>query len=334
LKKILLPGSHPVGLKITNMSTWVPSIHGWLHNRALIKNNKLVLNFLLNLTAIFFVLKFVKKKLSKSEIIFTTFCPFSFRAIQLLSLFDVKIYIRLTNTAERRGILSEKIQLDRFKQNKNIRIGYETEAIRNNLFEKEFLNIYDSKFPSQNQTDNNYLSTKPITISFLGYPTRNKGRSNILPIISQVAEVRPELKWIVQLGENDPIHDSLNKLNIDIQFVYGKISQELMIESLEKTSVLCLPYNPEAFKYNSSSMMYEAADYLVPVIAFSGSAFAYDIEQFGCGLTAVNQGDLIRYILELNIDSLNSLKLGCVRFNQHRNRSNLEFLRLLEGYEN
>lgn len=327
MKKILLPGTHPVAFDWSQISTWIPSAIGWLHNRAANRQNEKLLNLILNFIALFFVVQLTLRKQFRSELLFTTFCPFSYKAIRILDKLNLKIYLRLTNTTERRGYLSTKININKLNR-KNIRIGYETEAFKEILIERGLRNIFESKFPTQIQSSKTPNSALSLTVSFLGYPTKHKGKDHILNIIKQTSLKRPDLNWIVQLGEKDPLYDELVSLKVNIRLEQGKISSELMIDLLDSTSILCLPYDNNSYKLNSSAMMYEAADHLVPVITYSGSAFAYDVQRFKCGLTPINESVLIQNLVDLNPKSISDFKYGCNDFNESRINSNLIFLNL------
>ena len=108
----------------------------------------------------------------------------------------------------------------------------------------------------------------------------------------------------------------------------GKISQPRLEEALSVSSVICLPYNIEAFKFNSSAMMYNASDYLVPILTFEGSAFAKDVIEFSCGLALKDRLDLISVLNSINLATIQLWLSGCKSYNQFRNQTNLEFLEI------
>lgn len=89
----LTPGFNPVSFNLKKILTWLPGIHGKIHNFANKYNLKLILKALLFLNAAhFFIL--VKKKSQEFEeinIIFTTMCGFSFKALNLLESKKIKI---------------------------------------------------------------------------------------------------------------------------------------------------------------------------------------------------------------------------------------------------
>jgi hypothetical protein len=72
--------------------------------------------------------------------------------------------------------------------------------------------------------------------------------------------------------------------------------------------------------------MYQAADFLVPILTFSGSAFAEEVEQFGCGLVANSEEELISKLIKLDFELINTWIDGCIKYNDFRNKSNSIFL--------
>jgi len=335
LRRILLPGTHPCQLRITKINTWLSATLSKLHNIAVKYRIKFILSLLLYTTALYFNLLFkIRCKNDKISIIFTTTCPFALRAIYLMELFriEVDIHCRITNTAEVRGVLADVITLDIFKEKVkkfkyvNVFFGFETKALlnRNETNSRNFI----SKFPSEQKRLVKDVIGENFTISFLGFPTRNKGHNKIGSIIKKVGEKRPNYLWQVQLYQDDPLIQELNELNLSVKILEGKISSELMIDSLKNSTLICLPYDVDAFKYNSSAMMYESTDYLVPVITFCGSAFATDVDDFSCGVTVKDQDEMINMMINMDSSLLNDWTKGCSSYNSYRNKSNLIFLNL------
>ena len=337
LSRILLPGTHPCQLSIRKLNTWLPATLGKLNNTAAKYKIKFILFTLLYITALYFNILFkMRYKNDKISIIFTTTCPFSLKAICLMELFKIKVNIhcRITNTAEVRGILADVITLDAFKEKVkkfkyvNVFFGFETNTLLNKNKGEIDSRLFISKFPSEQKKIIKEVISENFTISFLGFPTKNKGHNMIGSIIKKVGEKRPNYVWQVQLYQDDPLINELNNLNLNIKTLEGKISRELMIESLKNSTLICLPYDVDAFKYNSSAMMYESTDYLVPVITFYGSAFATDVDDFFCGVTVKDQDEMIDQMINLDSNLMNKWIKGCSRYNDYRNESNLSFLNL------
>jgi hypothetical protein len=186
-----------------------------------------------------------------------------------------------------------------------------------------------SKFPSRQKIQYKQINASEITISFLGYPTRHKGQQHVLPILKAVSLNKPEIMWQIQLFENDPLIPKITEISSNTKIFEGKISSQSMDKALLTTSLICLPYDTEAFKYNSSAMMYQSTDFLVPILTFTGSAFAEEVEKFDCGLVAIDQMDMITKITNLDLNLINTWIDGCKKYNDYRNKSNYIFLDIL-----
>jgi glycosyltransferase involved in cell wall biosynthesis len=244
----------------------------------------------------------------------------------------VESFCRLTNTAERRGKLSEIINYENFIEKSKtftyvtVRFGVETNAYMRKIQLDNDRRTYISKFPSRSNIHYKQVNVSQVTISFLGYPTRYKGQEHILPIVKNIGLNRPNIDWQIHLFENDQLIPALKKISVDTKILTGKISAQSMIDALSKSSLICLPYDVIAFKYNSSAMMYQAADFLVPILTFSGSAFAEEVEQFGCGLVANSEEELISKLIKLDFELINTWIDGCIKYNDFRNKSNSIFL--------
>jgi glycosyltransferase involved in cell wall biosynthesis len=336
-KRVLLPGTHPIGFSYMIPASWVSGIHGILHNFAIKKNVSVVSNFLLNITAIYFYI-LIRRMAAKQNIaiIFPTFCPFAMRAIKLLNFMkiEIKIFARLTNTAERRGIATGhdflKISLSQTKNfnSSKIKFGVETQAFRDfntNLYKSKF---HLSPIPSRNMPKKESAENQKLVVSFLGYPTVDKGQEHILPIIQSVGKFRRDISWQVQITEDNVLKNQLDRLNSNIEILEGKISQPRLEEALSLSSVICLPYNVLAFKLNSSAMMYNSSDYFVPIITFEGSAFARDVSEFSCGLALKDRSDMIKALNSINLTMIQRWIDGCKSYNQFRNQTNLDFLEI------
>jgi glycosyltransferase involved in cell wall biosynthesis len=336
IKRNLLPGYNPIGFAITKPSTWISGIHGKVHGFSNDNGLLLILRLLATLNSLHFIfLLFIKKfRYKKIKIIFTTMCAFSFRSLYMLEASRVKIesFCRLTNTSERRGKLSEIISYANFiNESKTftyvqIRFGVETNAYLKKIQLEKDSRGYISKFPSRPSIHNKLVNSSQVTISFLGYPTQHKGQKHIFPIVNQIGQTRPSINWQIHLFEDDELIPVLKKTGIDIKMLTGKISSKSMVDALSKSSLICLPYDVVAFKYNSSAMMYQAADFLVPILTFSGSAFAEEVEHFECGLVADNEEELISKIINLDLGLINKWIDGCKRYNDFRSKSNHVFL--------
>jgi hypothetical protein len=334
-KRVLLPGTHPISFSIMKPKSWISGIHGFLHNFANRKNNFLIYSFLLNISASYFYL-LIKRKATKLNIaiIFPTFCPFAMRACKLLNFMkmEIKIFARLTNTAEIRGLARKQNFLqnslneaNNFKSVK-INFGIETQSFRDYITNSFKYQFHLSPIPSENIPTKEPVENQKLVVSFLGYPTIDKGQEHILPIIHTVSKHRKDILWQVQVAENSELKTQLNNLNLNIVILEGKISQPRLEAALNLSSVICLPYNVVAFKLHASAMMYNACNFLVPILTFKGTAFANEVIEFSCGLALDSRLDLIETINSLNLPTIQKWIDGCKTYNHYRNQVNLDFL--------
>lgn len=334
----LLPGYNPISFSFRRISTWIPAAHGKVHNLSESYNLPSILKFLTYVNAFHFLslitVQFLKYK--KIKIVFTTACAFSFQTLYILESIKIKVesYCRLTNTAEQRGELSRIIHVEEFinksKEFNYVKVyfGLETQSNLVKLGLENDSRCSISKFPSIPRVKKRLLNPGQVTISFLGYPTKHKGQEHVLPIIKNVSLNNPQFKWQVQVRENDLLKTDLKNINAEIKILIGKISSETMINALLQTDVICLPYDSEKFRYNASAMMYQSADYLVPILTFSGSAFAPEIDEFGFGIVAEDEIDLVAKIKSLDVKVIKKWIDGCRQYNQYRNTTNYNFLKL------
>ena len=337
LRKILIPGTHSAAFNFLKPQTWIPGSLGKL----LFVATKYNLDILLKLYFYLLVKCFCKLISSESKsyslkIIFTTACPFSFKSILALekNMLKLKIYCRLTNTSENRGTLAQWCSLnDFFSQMNNfkyisIRFGVETKAYLKVVDPHESGIFYMSKFPHISKKNSDLYKNTNFTLSFLGFPTIFKGQKHISNIVKTVSKKRPDSHFQIQVYENDPIISDLNNFNHTIKFIIGKVRSEEIEDALRNTTLICLPYDKVAFKYNSSAMMYEALDYHIPIITFAGSAFSSDVEIYNCGLVVNDEIEMINAIVNITDSQIKEWKVGCQSFNEFRNTSNYEFLEI------
>jgi hypothetical protein len=337
IKKNLMPGTHGASFKFFDLRSWI--------NAAFTKLLTYIIYFKIDFLIKFFV--FISAKYlcflithntddKKRRIIFTTACPFAIKTVYLLEKnhIEASIFFRLTNTSETRGRLSEiydfrkLISESKKFESVTMRFGIETENYLKELTVDSDPRFFISPIPYMKQSFSDIDSYSNITISFLGHPTRNKGREHIIPIIEGVSKYKPGFKWQVHLYDEDPLENDLRKLNLEMVIVKGKIDSEAMKSLLKKTSVLCLPYNVEAFKMHASAMLYQAMDYLKPVLSFDGTSFSQDILEFNSGAVAKTSIELCDLLINVDTEQVNSWVEGCIAYNVYRTSSNIKFLGL------
>jgi hypothetical protein len=333
----LLPGTHPTSFELLSASSWIPGIFGKIHNLALQYNNEFVLRLIVRITVLHFCYK-LKSKINgvRLNIVFPTACPFAVSAIYELEKkkLPVNSFVRITNTSERRTVLGEMFPINNLINDSKkfeivkINFGFETNAY---LKKSGFLgmpNVHISKFAAENKRPASKLNGEKLVISFLGYPTKDKGHDLIFPIIKGASNVRPELQWQVQVYEHDLIEDELKNLNLKIQILKGKISQESLELALKNSSLIILPYNPNAFKYNASAMMYQASDFCIPIITLEGSAFASEVEVFRIGKVCKDTSEIIESLQNISSAQIGMWKNNFSEYNNYRNETNILFLEI------
>jgi hypothetical protein len=337
IKKILIPGTHGTSFKFFDVRSWFDATFTKLFSYAFnIKKDFFIKLFVLISAKYLCFLISRNSQDRKMRIIFTTACPFAIKTVYLLEKNNIKasIFFRLTNTAETRGRLSEIYDFRKLiSDSKNfdhvaIRFGVETENYLKELAVAHDLRFFMSPIPYIKQPFNYITDDGSITISFLGHPTRNKGREHIIPIIQGVSKYKPRFKWQVHLYDEDPLESDLHKLSIEMLIVNGKIDSEVMKNLLKKTTILCLPYNSEAFRVHASAMLYQSMDFLKPVLSFNGTSFSKDILAFNLGTVANTTNELCDQLININSKQVNSWVEGCKTYNIYRNSSNKKFLDL------
>jgi hypothetical protein len=280
-----------------------------------------------------------KKKVASLNIVFPTVCPFAVSAIYKLEKKRLlaNVFVRVTNTSERRNVLGEMFPINNlindskiFKSVK-INFGFETNAYMKKTGFLGMPNVHISKFAAEDKRPLHKLNSENLVISFLGYPTKDKGYELIFPIIKGVASIRPELEWQVQVYEHDLIEDALKDLNLKIQILRGKISQESLELALKNSSLLILPYNPKAFQYNASAMMYQASDFCIPIITLDGSAFASEVEEFSIGKVCKDSTEIIEVLQSITSSQIELWKNNFLEYNNYRNKTNFLFLKINQG---
>lgn len=337
-RRILLPGNNPTAFELKDISTWIPAIHGKLHDFSKQKNIYLIYKFLTFLSVIQFIAysKKFRNQNKQFKVLFPTLCPFSMEIIKFTMKRKMRIefYCRVTNTSEKRGPFTGKYRIENFintleiEERKLIKFGFETNKFIESLKIDNKSNLYSSKFPSRKiPFDSQRESKNVITFSFLGYPTPEKGHDKIFELIKSV-EGKRSCRWIVQLYEKDEIEEKLRKLNVDIVFLKGKISQIRLEEAFFETDLLILPYNVEAFKFNASATLYQSMDFEVPVITFENSGFSDDVKKYSSGIVVKDLQQMVSEIISIDKINLHEFKIGCQKYNLARDLENSNFLNI------
>ncbi len=330
IHKVLYPGTHPIGFEIRDPKSYIPGLIGKAHYIG----SKYKLTFIVKIIAYLVSKRFLKiyKKLgnSQTKVLFPTACAFSIIVLEKMlkkGKIQEKFFIRLTNTSENRGILSEKYNeefLIKLSQNfQNICIGYENkgkvELVKNSYF---------APFPPIYENNNFKKNSDKITISFLGYPTKDKGYDHIQDIIYSVSRTRKDINWIIQDYEIEKSTMKYENLPRTVKIFNGKISSIEMENALKDTSLICLPYDPEKFSKNVSAMLYTAMDFDIPAITLAGTAFCQDLLKFQCSYVVENVFEIIKTLQSISLDKIEYLRKNCKNYNDYRKFLNLNFLDL------
>ena len=331
--KILFSYSHTINFSIKNPFTYINSFLNRL-NIVMVKNN-FVQNSIRKLIVDFIVNSSIKqiKRISNNQIkiLFPTIDPL---AIALSLKFEslkipIDIYGRFTNTAETRGEFSEITNVRSFlNMSKNFNYvdfhsGFETDAYAAFLDQE----IYQlSPFPDSKVFSTNKFKDE-LVVGFLGVAKEIKGINSAPHIISQVNSHTSALTWLVQYGNSeDPLLDKIR--NHNVKFYFGRLSVQKLEELISYSSILCLPYDIEKYRFNASAMAYEAADFLKPVITLSGTAFASEVEKFGIGIVCRDIDDLIQRLRQITLQEVGKLRKNIPGYNDFRKNSNLKFLEI------
>jgi hypothetical protein len=335
IRRRILPGTHMAKFELSYPKTWIPSILAKLYIFAESNNFDILLRIFVNLISGFFCARIIcTYRNMNTHLVFTTSCPFAIKSIRMLEKirFHAAVYCRLTNTAEKRGCISKIYNYDKFiNDSRNFKyiktnFGFETQAYYNTYRNYKNDNFYISPTPTIFHYPLKKANSRNLTFSILGYPTHNKGIEFVQPLIQKVLILKPSINWIVQVQEFNSL--TFTSPNENLKILKGKISSELMHQSLLETDLLCLPYNSSAFAFNASTMMYSSMDYLIPVITFNGTAFASDINQFNCGVTVSGIDEMIEKLIKIDIEQIKIWANGCKKYNAYRNMSNKQFLNL------
>ena len=332
----ILPGTHGCAFNFHSLKTWIPGIISKVNSIALKFNLKFLLRVSVYLISIHFCSKVLRlKKKYELSIIFPTMCAFAIKSVYILEKLKVycRIYCRTTNSIEIQDKWSKIYSIyPLLKDSKSfsfLKVKFGAETNHNFLAIKQFNdNSYLSKFPSIEAKILGKTENSNITISFLGHPTRDKGHNHILGIIQNISRERSDIKWQVHVYENDPLESLLMNFDPEIHIIRGKVENAIIHEALIRTDVLCLPYDVQAFKFKASAMHYKASDYLKPIITFSGTEFAREIEKFESGTSAADTNELCEKIITLTSSQISYWQNGCRNYNLFRNSLNIDFLDL------
>lgn len=211
------------------------------------------------------------------------------------------ISLRLTG-AEKRGSLSitngESVLRSLCKKfPEKIRIGYEVKSYETRLLEFGVNSqvVYWAPMPHIERISNvNTImssETEKFRIGFIGSARKNKGFDEIPAILASIISAGMNFQAFIQLPKFEwpQGKKTIVRLNSEfkecITFVPPASSKELIDKTIASMDLLILPYTVADYKYAGSGILFIASDFKVPVVTNSKMAFAWDIENFGIGMT-------------------------------------------------
>ena len=327
LKKNLLPCYHPRAFDFSKLETYLPAllnlVYRFTKNNFLYKvTSKLLSNYVIRNTI--FRLNRTGTLTNETIILFPTACPVSLLIGLELHKRKVKVEIvyRLTNTAENRNYFSPMINLNEViaklsKSNQpKVKFCYETNEYAATFGIHRTLLEFSPSPPSRVESVSK-IENENVVISMLGIAQNHKKRIEALREIfhQNLSFSGFQTQWLIQIGESDRFDSFMQSKNLNL--LIGIVDEDLMKKTLKQTSILLLLYDVNFYRTNASAMAYRAADYLLPIITYSGSAFANEISKFHLGKVIDNISDLKSAIeeivtsykeIQLNIDSYNTLR--------------------------
>jgi hypothetical protein len=343
----LIPGGQTVEFEFKKLSTWLNSLVGKFYNSVPVQVrffsfawNKFLL--ILQSMVLAHSLRVISKRIQVSnnddvKFLFPTACPISFALARKLEQkkFNYTCYFRLTNTAENRGIfqiINDKYRFfteTGFYQFIKCKFGFEMEDYAHTFALKTEFN--HSPFPPRNHSQ--IQKSAQNVACFLGMAQKHKGQDDLFDIVVQTLKLSDSrIFWVVQVNENtqDIFHSiKINESSLKIEI--GFMSDEKMFGYLSQSSLACLPYQIDYYKYNSSAFAYLCADYSVAVATYHGSAFAKEIDKFGIGVIAKTSNELSHKINDFFALENDSFINNINKYNLYRKKSNLIFLDLFDN---
>lgn len=249
------------------------------------------------------------------------------------------ISLRLTG-AEKRGSLSitngELVLKSLCKKFPGkIRIGYEVKS-----YEKRLLDFgvnsnvtYWAPMPHIERISNLNTTTTNATvkyrIGFLGSARKNKGFDEIPSMLASIISAGIDFQAFIQLPKFEWFqgNKTITRLNSEfknyITFVPSASSKELIDNTIASMDLLILPYTVADYKYAGSGILFIASDFKVPVVTNSKMAFAWDIENFGIGITYNDNIEIPQTLVKCHSKKTSEL---IDSYNIARNLANKQFL--------
>lgn len=227
-----------------------------------------------------------------------------------------KVVIR-TLQAERRGMFSipdlvpfvENLVLN--SPDMDIRIGFEVARVGEILRKssKTSSQIFWSPIPSYQEISwrDSKKSDSTMRIGFLGAARKLKGFENVPRIIQSLVSSGKKFEFYLQLAAEEwegyqDILRNLRELGVEIIFLEGGCSDDLLLQTISKLDCLILPYFVEEYRNAGSGLLFHAADFGVPVISMHGVGFDWDIQQYSLGVLCNSSEEIPNQVILLDCE--------------------------------
>jgi glycosyltransferase involved in cell wall biosynthesis len=214
----------------------------------------------------------------------------------------------------------------------DVRIGFEVNRVGNILksSSKSISQILWSPIPNTKSASWGNLEKSELIarIGFLGAARKLKGFENVPRIIKSIASSGRRFEFYVQLAAEEwngykDILEEFRNSEIEITFLEGGCSDELLLKTISILDCLVLPYRVEEYKFAGSGLLFHAADFGVPVISMRGVGFEWDIQEFSIGVLC-NTYEEIPGLLQ-SLDT-NHYKKSISEYNLARNEATIDLL--------
>jgi glycosyltransferase involved in cell wall biosynthesis len=199
----------------------------------------------------------------------------------------------------------------------NVTTAAETEPLRK-FFNLNLIVPYPLEAQNIDKGESNYL--------FLAGSARKEKGFKLLPILANQLKIASSPFIIVaqRADSRDKdllmIEDRLSDCK-NILLLPSYLPRHELIDWIEKSRAVLLPYNSRAYKLRGSAILFEAIERSTPTIAFKGGGYEKDVIDFNLGEIAFDENDVISALRRFTDNSLKkelyqdfaSYSLDCLR---------------------
>lgn len=247
-------------------------------------------------------LKELRREINSQEITLI-FPTLDYMSLQLLKLLleensDTRICVRRMGSEEKHPLATgnefiELLKLVSCESYKNLRIGIPTEKFLQYTRDKCAFpeRIFWSPLPPDKQKieKHEFSNTSLVRIGFPGTVKARKGYDRIPNIVKMLINEKIEFELFVQRAQFP--WDTYEKSREQLMQVSGnrfiELDKVITVKNYENLfstyDVVILPYNQESYANADSGILYEASDFGVPIICYSGLGFSDEAFKFGIG---------------------------------------------------